>query len=321
MIPAGNHRPREKMNYQDVGGGPFATVHLWLLVVARALLRPLRYRGLGRTIAVIGRIFPKGHFVDALIAPSWVLRVDLGDAYWMAPLLRGSGYENELEVVLKRFLDERTAFIDCGANIGYWSVVAASLGRARKIVAIEAASHLVTRLQLNSELNRQSFEVVHAAIWSEPSKTLTLATERDRHSWGSVAPQVVSDLVEAGFHETEVVTTTLDEISSKEDAPRFIVKLDVEGAEIEALKGAGGLFTKEVLFVIEQHSRDPSLVVSRTLLGKGFRLFTVGEGENPVEFRDAAALAQIPRQGEAWNVIACAAESSFAAHMDAWMQG
>ena len=304
------------MRRTQVGGGRSARFHLWCLKLARWILKPIGFKGLGRSIARIGRLFPRGGYVDVPIGRASTIRVDLDDAYWLGPLMKGAGYEPEVEVALARFLRPGTAFIDCGANIGYWSVIAAErITDLAHVIAVEASPFLVERLRVNAALNADNFQVLHAAVWRTAGETIRLATDRDRHSWGSVSPSVTAELRREGFQTMEVSTTTLDAVTQAVNAQRFIVKLDVEGAEIQALEGARRLCETDVLFIFEQHSRDTGRTAS-AFLEAGFRIFTV-VGEGAREIRDVNQIEAVPT-GEAWNLLACRDQSSFATEINQW---
>ena len=308
------------MQTERVGGGRFARAHLWLLFVVRALLRPFRHRGLGKAVETIGRVFGSNHFADITIDRATALRIDLRDAYWMGPLLKGSGYENEIGRMLEQFLDDETGFIDCGANIGYWSVLAARRGGSSRVIAVEPSPFLVERLTFNRELNGLGFEIRQAAVWSQPSQRLTLATDRLRHSWGSVSPDVTKGLVQQGFDQFTVPTITIDELAHGMDAKRLVVKLDVEGAEAEALEGARETREGDVLFIFEEHSRETERRASWALSEMGFRLFALGSDGRVSELLDLNDRSATAGSGEAWNIAACRTTSSFmegiAARMD-----
>ena len=72
----------------------------------------------------------------------------------------------------------------------------------------------------------------------------------------------------------EFVTTTLDDILSRADAPGFIeyMSIDIEGAELEALKGLSFAKYKVGAFTIEHNWEEPKRSEVRVLLeSKGYR--------------------------------------------------
>src|SRR5438046_4684967 len=75
----------------------------------------------------------------------------LDDVYWNAFIREPDiEYEPEIGKFLMRLKDVDYVFFDCGANIGYWSVLVTSemLGRKRAI-AVEPSRETIASLQHN----------------------------------------------------------------------------------------------------------------------------------------------------------------------------
>ena len=86
----------------------------------------------------------------------------LRDGYW-TKLLLGQTYEPEFADLLARELVPDVAFLDCGANIGYWSVLASTRWGAG-VVAVEAAGDAYQQLVRNNILNGSRFTPLHGAV-------------------------------------------------------------------------------------------------------------------------------------------------------------
>ena len=63
------------------------------------------------------------------------------DNYWCPSVTVGKGlYEPEIDWLMQRACDKPYAMLDCGANLGYWSVLASSAPYGRHaVVAIEVS--------------------------------------------------------------------------------------------------------------------------------------------------------------------------------------
>jgi FkbM family methyltransferase len=225
-----------------------------------------RGRGLQRFAWEVGRV--GGTDASALVAVDGVrLRVYLSDGYWVHLLFFAGGYEPEIEAALERVIRPRTPFIDCGANIGYWSLVAAVRYQAR-VVAIEPAGRSFERLGENVKLNGDLVETMRAAVWSRSGVVLSLVTHAQRHAGASVVNRRERIGV-SGYRVEEVETVTLDQIYRERFAGEdsVAVKLDVEDAEIDALRGARELLDScDALLIYEDHGSDPECRVSREVL-------------------------------------------------------
>lgn len=120
----------------------------------------------------------------------------------------------------ERCLNNGDLFLDIGANIGSYSILAASLGA--KVIAVEPATDTVELPKDNIRLNNMSIEVINSAVGSKSGK-MSFSTNLD----------TVNRYDPDGT--TLVDVTTLDEIIG--DRIVSGMKIDIEGYEIEALKG------------------------------------------------------------------------------------
>jgi FkbM family methyltransferase len=228
--------------------GHRADVQWALLRAYGTLTKRFGYRGMQRISWHLGRILHEDATLDLEGAR---LRVGLGDGYW-TKLLLGQPYEPELADLLAGELDPEAAFLDCGANIGYWSVLASTRWGAQ-VVAVEAARSAYQQLVRNNRLNGNRFTPLKAAVWSQERELLTLVTHEWRHAGSSVVNR--RDKIGRSGYDTETVeTVTIDGLVARHfpDASKVVVKLDVEGAESAAIEGARDtLGTRDVLLVYE----------------------------------------------------------------------
>lgn len=136
-------------------------------------------------------------------------------------------------------LDDGDVFIDVGANIGYYSLLAAeSVGAQGGVVAVEASPAMFDDLHRNalaSDHGDRIREVNKAA--AAKSGTLTVFAG-PRHNAG-----MSTTLPTRGLHvESTVEALPLDEILTfQEITSTRLIKIDVEGAEPDVLAGMGNI--------------------------------------------------------------------------------
>lgn len=184
------------------------------------------------------------------------------------------GGEPEVQEVLQRHLRPGMTFYDVGANIGFFSMIAARIvGNKGRVVAFEADPEIATRLREHMAQNQFRWvTVVEKAVWSEP-KTVYFArtdpaTSPDR-GLGHVATLGEGDTI-------EVTSVTLDEFSLRYSPPDFI-KCDVEGAEVEVFRGAERLLRqKRPPIVCEMHSAGNQRMLVETFQGLGYSCAACG---------------------------------------------
>jgi len=145
-------------------------------------------------------------------------------------------------------------FYDIGANIGFFSLLAARLvGKEGRVVAFEADPEIAARLREHAARNEFGWITVEEkAVWSEP-RTVFFArtdptTSPDR-GLGHVVPAGTADTI-------EVTAISLDNYTETQPLPDFL-KCDVEGAEVAVFRGASRLLKeKRPGIICEMHSDE-----------------------------------------------------------------
>ncbi len=183
-----------------------------------------------------------------------------GDGYWSKLLNRSFRYEDELELLFRDSVAVDYIFIDCGANFGYWSVLVSSAPYgSHKAIAIEPSSQNFAKLKNNSEINGNRFEAIKCAIGASKGTARLSGT---KHEAFSIAG-------ETGSGGEDVPVMALDDLlaDGKISANgKYLIKLDVEGVEIEAIKGGARLLQGDIILLCEEHGNDPHHTVSRYIL-------------------------------------------------------
>lgn len=172
-------------------------------------------------------------------------------------------------------------FVDAGANIGVYSVLAAKLvGPEGKVIAIEMMPDTAARLDQHVQMNElRNVSVRRTALSDVSGQEVKASVVRGKYGQASIA-------VEQQDAETiSVTTSTLDEITSEVPSVRM-TKMDVEGAEQQALRGGEHLLRKLECLVYESlgtrhHAGD---AVDSFLSGHGFRLLRL-DGNNRLAVR------------------------------------
>ena len=249
-------------------GGLGARVGLGVLRAGAVLTRPLGYRGMGRLSRVLG-VVPglRGGSAVVCLDAGQRLRVPMGDYYWSRLLFRDFFMEPEVGRILHRVLEPDSVFLDCGANIGLWSLVASGrIDDPDRILAMEASPPTFARLQETSELNGDVFRTLHVAVCGTDGAPRGVVVDGRHARSRVVGPQ------HEGGRVVQVPGRTLDALISDrglplpEDAP-IVLKLDVEGLEAEVMGGARALLRRpNVLLIYEDHADDTTCEASRFVL-------------------------------------------------------
>lgn len=152
-----------------------------------------------------------------------------------SPELALGTYEVPIQKIFAQHLETGAVFYDIGANVGFFSIVAAKLvGDSGKVIAFEPGKDNARAIRHNAKLNNfNQIEVIEKAISNTSgSGQLLLAKYSGGHALATAdAPP---DL--AGEITVDIVSID-DLIAQKLIEPPNFVKVDVEGAELDVLKG------------------------------------------------------------------------------------
>jgi len=169
------------------------------------------------------------------------------------------GGEPEVQEALRQHLKPGMIFFDVGANIGFFSLLAARLvGKEGRVVAFEADPEVAGRLRDHVARNEFGWVTVEQqAVWSEPRTVYFARTDP-----ATSPDRGLGHVVAAGTEETiQVDAVSLDDYVCTERAPDFL-KCDVEGAEVEVFRGAERLLKeKRPGIICEMHSEENQRVL------------------------------------------------------------
>jgi FkbM family methyltransferase len=161
-------------------------------------------------------------------------------------LLRQGYFEAMEQAFVWLYLRPGDCFIDCGAHIGLYSVLASrAMGGKARILSVEANADTARFLEMNLRENGATGASVYRnAVWRESSVIRFVKEEAGRSAFARVS-------FDASDVAVEVAATTIDRLVEESGAPEVaLVKLDVEGAEPEAIEGAAASLGRGALSVL-----------------------------------------------------------------------
>jgi FkbM family methyltransferase len=155
------------------------------------------------------------------------------------------GYEPDVALLLDALLPEGGTFYDIGSNWGYFPLYAASRRRALAVHSFEP--HPLTFQDLESCVEQAGLKGIvtchNFALSSADGEAFIQFPDGLHSGWAEVSP--------AGG--TRITTRRLDSLGLP---PPDFVKIDVEGHEIEALRGAESTLRRAQPFVVFESKRD-----------------------------------------------------------------
>ncbi len=248
----------------DRASGALEGANLWERTAALAFAAGSKisshfsHRGYNMCANLLRKTLPERD-IDIKLNADATFAFPYGDGYWSKLLNRSFSYENELELLFQHSADVDYTLLDCGANYGYWSVLVSSAPYgSHKAIAIEPSSQNFAKLKNNAEINGNRFEAMKCAIGAARGTARLSGTKHEAFS-----------IAGGGDSGEEVPVIALDNLldDGKISAGgKFLIKLDVEGVEIEAIKGGMRLLQGDSVMLCEEHGNDPHHTVSRYIL-------------------------------------------------------
>jgi FkbM family methyltransferase len=177
--------------------------------------------------------------------------------------------EPAVQQALQQHLRNGMTFYDLGANIGFFSLIAARLvGPSGRVVSFEADPEITARLRENLAYNKFTHVTVEEkAVWSEPAIVSFARVDSD------VSPDrglghVSTGNSSAGTINVEAIS--LDQYVTSHPAPDFL-KCDVEGAEVAVFQGAQILLReKRPILLVEMHSPENHRILAEKFGQSGY---------------------------------------------------
>lgn len=173
------------------------------------------------------------------------------------PLWMRAGASSDLDVFVHTFLwdmyaplleiPEVKVIVDCGANVGYVSALFLNAFPASRVISIEPDPDNANLCRKNLAPYGSRAEVVEAAIWRHPGKLSLSASANDSREWARTVREetTASDML--------VNAITMPEIIEKAGGSLDLLKMDIEGAELEVFRKQTGWLDQIRNIGIELH--------------------------------------------------------------------
>lgn len=207
------------------------------------------------------------------------------DAGWEMLFYRTT-FETGTTEALEKMLRPDDVFVDIGANIGWYSLIASLHAPEGEVHAFEPVPFIFEKAKRNWELNGFDNRVFfkNRALGAEIDSELTIYTFEGLYHGHSSA----STLGRTDYRETSIPSTTLDHYLTEQSLHRVdVVKMDTEGGEMNVLQGAVDLLDRDMppVWIIEmnretsrQFGHDPSDLLDFIAERNDYRFYVVKRG-------------------------------------------
>jgi FkbM family methyltransferase len=195
------------------------------------------------------------------------------------------GFEEEELNFIKKILKKDDVFVDIGANVGLFSLIASQVvGNKGLVIAFEPTLITFNRLLENISLNNlNNIQAINCGLSNESGELNFYISDNGYDAWNSFAPSADNKLQRT----IKVNVSTLDkELKDVDKAKIKLVKIDVEGWEKFVLKG-GEIFFNNYCPIIMVEFTDENTFnagysvheIYDTMVNYGYEWYTIKNGE------------------------------------------
>tara|TARA_B100001248_G_C27273911_1_gene404418 strand:- start:22 stop:759 length:738 start_codon:yes stop_codon:yes gene_type:complete len=194
-------------------------------------------------------------------------------------------FRDKIEKLLSygnKFVNEGDVCIDGGANIGIYTLAFLSaVGNKGKVIAIEPMNYAANEIRRLSSINNFKDPIVIEGALSNEAGSASLDFS-DGVGFGSIVRGF------GGKKTIDVKTYTVDKIVLTEDLQSLdFIKLDIEGAELLALKGAIESIKKFKPKICLECEKDRFEEITLFLINFGYKPFYFDNHGNFIEIKSS----------------------------------
>ena len=143
--------------------------------------------------------------------------------------------QSELKLISKVSEKNKVFLIDCGCNYGFYSLYTASLSDQNSVIAIEASLTTAEDFEKNINLNKFDNIVLKNFAISDTDNAIVNFNE-SKNDWESSLAHNEFDKKKVNKIRTQKIDTITKD--QKLDDYSLLIKLDIEGYELQAIEGA-----------------------------------------------------------------------------------
>ena len=203
-------------------------------------------------------------------------------------ILEGGNYESHVTGVIRNNLRDGDVFLDLGANIGYFTMLAGRLvGEAGKVIAVEPNPQNLQLMYASLLQNSMTNVDIYPYAASDTAGILRFTTVGSNGG-------VVTEHSRDQKHFLLVPSVTLDHVLR--DVPRIdLVKIDIEAHELAAIRGMENtirrlkprIITEFHPWAMTLNNTEPPVNYLHKLIDLGYQLSVIEPNGTVLEMQDA----------------------------------
>ena len=231
------------------------------------------------------------------------IQMGFGRGLWFNGGRANAGYalgtsEPAVQDALARLLQPGMTMYDVGANVGFLTILAGRfVGPTGHVIGFEPVPASARQIEHNARLNAFTHVIVCEKALSDTDGTAPFLVSGDP-TWSKLAGHDTT--VDEQVGEISVTRCRLDTIVRDTDLPLpHLIKIDVEGYEIEVLAGASETLRRSrPLLLIELHGTNA--LVAEALTNLGYHAIVLDGDRSIVEAPWYAHVVAAPMERGDW---------------------
>lgn len=166
--------------------------------------------------------------------------------------IQDGSYEAPLPMILSALVARTTGlFLDVGANNGVYSMIAAATRADVHVIAFEPFPPVLSLLRDNIALNKFQGRIkVQPVALSDSKGAVPIYLPAQDHGLVETSASLQAGFIANSQSTMTVPTARLDDIPI--DDPVSVIKVDIEGFELEFLRGASALIARDRPFIFAE---------------------------------------------------------------------
>ncbi|WP_198136320.1 FkbM family methyltransferase [Roseiflexus sp. RS-1] len=226
--------------------------------------------------------------IERVETERFVLFVDMNDGAYAESISQSKVYEPHITDLLQSLLKPEHVFLDIGCNVGWFSLIAASILKKGKVIGVEPNQNNLQLLYRSMIENQFDNMVIYPYAATDRSRILQMS------GYGPYA-YVHSIFKDAGF--TYVQGIAIDELV-RDESRLDVIKMDIEGHEPVALQGMRRTIARYRPIIvsefhpkaIREYSRQEPQDYLEALVSMGYSLSVVEPTGKVIDFIDPSEI-------------------------------
>lgn len=240
-----------------------------------------RGRGKQAVARLARRVLPRRNLTLPHVEPDLTLSVNLRRhvMFWSGGLER---FEPFTVATLRAAVRPGDIVFDVGANIGFFSTLLSRLvGRRGRVLAFEPEPENLDMLRWNLDANDCGNVTILPCALGAETGTATFSLDEATGSTGHLGGEPTAGELAVGTGKVRLIRTpveTIDGVVERYGAAPDVIKMDIEGGEIDALAGATETLNRQRPVVLSELAGDRGSDVVAFLDRLGYRMWNLESG-------------------------------------------